>query len=80
MGLGQNFLVFFCLGWVRSGQPPLGLKNFQKNPKKFNFFLSGQKNIVPVSRFFFTVGQKCAQVGSGPISTSISFQYFLHSY
>jgi len=44
MCLGQKFL---CLGWVRSGQPSLGLENFPQKSQIFQFFcLRFKKNII----------------------------------
>jgi len=44
---GQVESLFCCSGWVGSGQSPLGLENFPlKNTKFFNFFSSGQKNLI----------------------------------
>jgi len=59
MGQGQKFMtragsIFCCLGWVRLGQPSL---------------IWVWKFSLKLVAVLFTVGQKYAQVGSGPISS-----------
>jgi len=80
MGLGQNVLT-----WVRSvhffgariwfGLPPLGLENFLKSPKFFNFLLSGQKNLIMSGQKISALkpDQKYAHFGSGQGSISSHF-------